>query len=460
MILFKRFIVLSCISVLAAFQVYTEDVLYLLPKGSYIFSEEDVFSFDSVPREKQGEMIYEDLSVFYREGNAYYSGGIKDTPDTITVLDGQGNQFTVLASDIERDNLNSPALKKMSKSYWISSYYYDVLKSQDKNILFDKEKGWIKSWSPSTDEKLSEIILPTLFYLTENLVYIFSYSAFGTTFLIESDSEFEQSILLNCYLYPDPLNDRYKFWDEDDFIRKINDKEHVSLRLTFDGDYMKLYEGSSNELLETFARIRKDDYKIVTNKLQQIVGDKKILMDDITFPRHADGTCDYDDKIIKTHKVGGMYKTEDNIRLRAAEGIAGDALATLAAGTHAKVEAIGKEETIDGITSNWVQVEVLEGAKDKDGNAIEMGTTGWLFGGYLSETEYVEPVKEEKKLNLLDSVETKDERKVNRAAKMNKKEENDDFVFPFIQVGFGIIFIIVLLPIILVIAKKRKSGKE
>ncbi|MBD5427945.1 MAG: SH3 domain-containing protein [Treponema sp.] len=348
----------------------------------------------------------------------------------------------------------------MSKSYWISSYYYDVLKSQDKNILFDKEKGWIKSWSPSTDEKLSEIILPTLFYLTENLVYISSFSAFGTRFLIESDSEFEQSILLNCYLNPHFLNDRYKFWDEDDFIRKINDKEHVSLRLTFDGDYMKLYEGSSNELLETFARIRKDDYKIVTNKLRQIVGDKEILMDDITFPRHADGTCDYDDKIIKIHKVGGMYKTEDNIRLRAAEGTTGDALATLAAGTRVKVEAVGKEETIDGITSNWVQVSVLDGAKDKDGNAIASGTKGWLFGGYLSTTEYVEPVKEEKKLNLLDSVETKDERKVNRAAKMNKKEENDDFVFPFIQVGFGIILIIVLLPIILVIANKRKGDKK
>ena len=180
----------------------------------------------------------------------------------------------------------------------------------------------------------------------------------------------------------------------------------------------------------------------------------------VTWPRHADGSCDYDDKIIKTHKVGGMYKTEDNIRLRAAEGIAGDALATLAAGTRVKVEITGKEETIDGITSNWVQVSVLDGAKDKDGNAIEAGTKGWLFGGYLSTTEYVEPVKEEKKLNLLDSVETKDERKVNRAVKMNKKEENDDFVFPFIQVGFGIILMIVLLPIILVIAKKRKGDKK
>ena len=459
MILFKRFIVLSCISVLAAFQVYTEDVLYLLPKGSYIFSEEDVFSFDSVPREKQGEMIYDDLSVFYREGNAYYSGGIKDTPDTITVLDGQGNQFTVLASDIERDNLSSPALKKMSKSYWISSYYYDVLKSQDKNILFDKEKGWIKSWSPSTDEKLSEIILPTLFYLTENLVYIFSYSAFGTTFLIESDSEFEQSILLNCYLYPDPLNDRYKFWDEDDFIRKINDKEHVSLRMTFDGDYMKLYEGSSNELLETFARIRKDDYKIVTNKLRQIVGDKKILLDDITFPRHADGTCDYDNANVSTTAVadgspdtsteesavskpapaiGKTATVTENLRLRIDEQTTSDVIATLAAGTRVKVLAPGREDTIDGIASNWVQVEVLDGAKDKDGNAIAAGTVGWLFGGYLTEAESAESER------------------ANKEAAEAKKSS----ALPIVPIAVGGAAFAVLLAAILLASKKKKAEKK
>ncbi len=39
-------------------------------------------------------------------------------------------------------------------------------------------------------------------------------------------------------------------------------------------------------------------------------------------------------------------------------------------------------------------------------------------------------------------------------------EKNDDFVFPFIQVGFGIILIIIFLPIILVIVKKKKAGKE
>ena len=298
-----------------------------------------------------------------------------------------------------------------------------------------------------------------MFYLTENLVYISSFSAFGTRFLIESDSEFEQSILLNCYLYPDPLNDRYKFWDEDDFIRKINDKEHVSLRMTFDGDYMKLYEGSSNELLETFARIRKDDYKIVTNKLQQIVGDKEILMDDIIFPRHADGTCDYDNANVSTTAVsdgipdtsaekavvskpapavGNPATVTENLRLRADDNTTAQVVTTLAAGTRVKVEAIGKEETIDGITANWVQVRVLDGAKDKDGNAIEAGTKGWLFGGYLSEAESAESESSNEKA-------------------ANVKESS---ALPIVPIATGGAAFAVLLAAILLASKKKKAEKK
>ena len=454
MILIKRFIPMFCFLILTNLQIYTEDVFYLLPKGSYIFGEEDIFSFDSVPREEQGEMIHEDLSVFYREGNDYYFGGIRNDTDSITVLDEHGNQFTVLASDIERTNLSSPSLKKMSKSYWISSYYYDVLKSQDKNILFDKEEGWIKSWSPSTDEELSETILPTLLYLTENLVYIFSYSAFGTEFLIESDSETEQSILLNCYLNPHFLNDRYKFWDENDFIRKINNKEHVSLLLTFDGDYMKLYEGTTNELLETFVRIGKDDYKIVTNKLRQIVGDKKVPVDDIIFPRHADGSCDYD--AMDTPATEHMKSSADaaipkpapalrttavvteNLRLRTDDTATAEVVTTLAAGTRVKVLAHGKEETIDGIASSWMQVSVLGGARDKDGHVIERGTTGWLFGGYLAETE--DPAESD--------------------SPSEEAEAKDSATPPVVPIAGGVVFLVVLLAVIILVAKRRKAGKE
>ena len=52
----------------------------------------------------------------------------------------------------------------------------------------------------------------------------------------------------------------------------------------------------------------------------------------------------------------------------------------MSTGTKVKILALGKQATIDGITSNWVQVEVQAGAKDRDGKSIGAGTAGWCFG--------------------------------------------------------------------------------
>ena len=53
------------------------------------------------------------------------------------------------------------------------------------------------------------------------------------------------------------------------------------------------------------------------------------------------------------------------------------------AGTKVKILELGKVEKIDGISSNWVKVEVQPWAKDRDGKAIKAGTVGWCYGGYL-----------------------------------------------------------------------------
>ena len=73
----------------------------------------------------------------------------------------------------------------------------------------------------------------------------------------------------------------------------------------------------------------------------------------------------------------------DNLRLRSEEVTSSKIITTMAKGTKVKILKLGKAETIDGINSNWVQVEILSGAKDIDGKAIQAGTTGWCYGGYL-----------------------------------------------------------------------------
>ena len=81
--------------------------------------------------------------------------------------------------------------------------------------------------------------------------------------------------------------------------------------------------------------------------------------------------------------VNKILKASDNLRLRKEEATSSAIITTMQKGTRVKILKLGKAETIDGITSNWVQVEVLSGSKDKDGKALKAGIIGWCYGGYL-----------------------------------------------------------------------------
>ncbi len=81
--------------------------------------------------------------------------------------------------------------------------------------------------------------------------------------------------------------------------------------------------------------------------------------------------------------VSKVMTCNDNLRLRSQEATSSSVITTMQKGTKVKILKLGKAETIDGISSNWVQVEVLSGAKDKDSKEIKSGTTGWCYGGYL-----------------------------------------------------------------------------
>ncbi len=74
---------------------------------------------------------------------------------------------------------------------------------------------------------------------------------------------------------------------------------------------------------------------------------------------------------------------KENLKLRSGEATSTQVLAVMQAGTNVKILELGKVEIIDGINSNWVKVEVLSDAKDRDGKPIKKGTVGWCYGGYL-----------------------------------------------------------------------------
>ncbi len=83
------------------------------------------------------------------------------------------------------------------------------------------------------------------------------------------------------------------------------------------------------------------------------------------------------EKVIDTMYVNA----EDGLRVRDKPSLKSNRLCGLPHRLPVKVVAIGKEETIDGITAPWVEILIPRYEwKNKD-----VSEFGWVFGGYLSE---------------------------------------------------------------------------
>ena len=153
-----------------------------------------------------------------------------------------------------------------------------------------------------------------------------------------------------------------------------------SLYFRFDGEYLYIYLEDGKTLYATYCAYDESEEEA----LYEAIRTNEFDMTKITFPRHADGTCDYESGggVPGKKIVNGVYRAKENLRLRANENTSGEIITTMQAGSLVLILSKGREETIDGITDNWVEVELQTGAKNLEGDFL-YGETGWCFGGYL-----------------------------------------------------------------------------
>ena len=153
-----------------------------------------------------------------------------------------------------------------------------------------------------------------------------------------------------------------------------------SLYFRFDGEYLYIYLEDGKTLYAIYCAYDESEEEA----LQEAIRTNEFDMTKITLPRHGDGTCDYESGggVPGKKIVCGIYRAKDNLRLRAKEDTSGEIITTMQAGSLVLILSKGREETIDGITDNWVEVELQTGAKNLEGDFL-YGETGWCFGGYL-----------------------------------------------------------------------------
>ncbi len=181
------------------------------------------------------------------------------------------------------------------------------------------------------------------------------------------------------------------FWSFIDWtiLRKTNSNTLVFVE---DGDYLHVYYDKDKKYpFISYAKMN----EVSLEQFKSLIFYNKCDLSKVTWPRHADGSCDYDGSkkavTVQTAKAtpstnvapNKTMLVSENLKLRSGEATSTQVLTVMQAGTKVKILELGKAENIDGINSNWVKVEVQSGAKDRDERSIRAGTVGWCYGGYL-----------------------------------------------------------------------------
>ena len=162
-----------------------------------------------------------------------------------------------------------------------------------------------------------------------------------------------------------------------DMYSRFRNDSRIKLLLQKDGDYFSLWINTKDNFVGRYF-VASD---LLYEQIQNLVKHKSYDLSKVTWPRHADGTCDYDNSSTNV-SVNKQMSVTENLKLRSGEATTTSVLTVMATGTKVKILQLGKAETIDGINSNWVKVEIISG-KDRDGNKLKSGMTGWCYGGYL-----------------------------------------------------------------------------
>ncbi len=368
------------ILLLLNFALFAQEPVFILKKDSILTNMDlDEKSF------KQGEK-------FYFKYNKRGFGVDIDEPLEISIFlynTSDNDRYNVLINDVYLENYDYKIKVNVKNSYWIPSYYYTLLESKNiKSDLLKYESYWKTFDNPTEGYLLTwfDFFKVQRFYFDDFYFVSFGKNVYNDIdFFAYLEEVSDTKIVYNVQKMYSHFFD-YKdgtIYNQPDYLPLFEKETPYKIILIIDGDYMKMYidEVSKKNLFQTLIRTSPEACNQIENWIK---GESKDLSK-VVMPKH--GNASVQTGVIKTNATNvSPNKTmlvSENLKLRSAEATTSDVLTVMSAGTKVKILELGKEENIDGINSNWVKVEVLSGAKDRDGRAIRAGTVGWCYGGYL-----------------------------------------------------------------------------
>ena len=313
-------------------------------------------------------------------------------PLTIEICfrDSNGKGYSSNINDVYLEGNNLKIDTDIKNSHWIPSYYYELLESRNvKSDLLEYESYWkdFENYTMDPDLTWFDCFTVQRFYFDDfYFVYFGKYYYYDDVdffaYLEEvSDTKIVYDVQ-KMYSHYSEYYLRGSLYNHPDFLPLYEKEKPFKVILILDGDYMKMYidEVSEENLFQILVRTTPE----ACDQIEKWIKGESDDLSKVVMPRFSSVKKESSPAAPAVNITPNKTMTvSENLRLRSEEATTSDILTVLQAGTRVKILEVGKAETIDGISSNWVKVKVQSGAKDRDGKTITKGTVGWCFGGYL-----------------------------------------------------------------------------
>lgn len=170
---------------------------------------------------------------------------------------------------------------------FIPVWYFDILVKQDINLIYNYQPKWNKIKQIKNDNSmLGEDFLDSFYPESFEINNLYFYMSRGQGFPISKIESKKDYFKIYIHRTKDAyIAEDYPYPDE---YEKVINEENFILFMKFDGDYVDVWINNLESYLGKYALAPAETCFEIQNLL---LG--KCDLTNVTWPRHADGSCDY-----------------------------------------------------------------------------------------------------------------------------------------------------------------------
>ena len=287
----KKILFFYILQVFFLYVLCARDYLYITTNNSSIYTYKIKLGFIENDFIKKDEIVT--LEMPAHESGIYFDDKLNNYVISIE-YNNKKNKGEILLNNIipcQSDSIipDKYITNPYDMFFWIPTYYLEVIKKQDREILRKYEPEIIKLLGEPNEYEDGWYL-----NILQHVIISNSCISFGHDFLyIDNITQIAEgfSVETSCY----------------DFGEKSG---HIILNFVFDEDFLNVYIKGENKPIYSFFKIRKNDYFQLAEfiqiprfyfldnyseyDLELYNNENSINIMYLTWPRHADGSCDYD----------------------------------------------------------------------------------------------------------------------------------------------------------------------